>query len=109
LGLGSQLSSCFGPNGAAGRGAQVKRERPGMRGKTTNQTTRNRTKNPKPSTHPLYTSHRTITILAVKIAEEKSKGKKQKAKGKNAKTTVFGDPHSKIEYGLTVVNLRRHF
>jgi hypothetical protein len=44
LGLMSQLSCLEFPAGEARRRAQVKREIPGMRGRTRNQTTRKRTK-----------------------------------------------------------------
>ena len=49
LGLGSQLPCLGFPSGEAGRGAQVKRDIPGMRGGTTNQTTRKRRKIRSPS------------------------------------------------------------
>ena len=54
LGLMSQLSGLEFPAGERKRPAQVKRESPGMRGRTTNQTTRKRTKIKKFSIVKLY-------------------------------------------------------
>ena len=54
LGLMSQLSCLEFPAGEAPRRAQVKREIPGMRGRTRNQTTRKRTKIKKLSIVKLY-------------------------------------------------------
>jgi hypothetical protein len=54
LGLRSQLSCLEFPAGEAERRAHVKREIPGMRGRTTNQTTRKRTKIKKLSIVKLY-------------------------------------------------------
>jgi hypothetical protein len=55
LGLMSQLSCLEFPAGEAKRRTHVKREIPGMRGSTRNQTTRKRTKIKNPSIVILYT------------------------------------------------------
>ena len=54
LALPPQPSSCFSPDRGEEGGAQVKRDKPGMRGKTKKYTTKNRTTISKVPIHTLY-------------------------------------------------------